>query len=40
MESFIQQINDARTSAGYDTDSSINSEDEMKIENEIKRHDS
>ena len=32
LESFIQQIKESRTASGYDTDSSLNSEDEQEIE--------
>lgn len=39
-ESFKLLIQESRSSTGNDTDSSINSEDEQKIENEIKRHNS
>ena len=41
MDTYIQMLRDMKVSASRsDTDSSINSEDEQRIENEIKRHDS
>lgn len=41
MDAYIQMLRDMKVSASRsDTDSSINSEDEQRIENEIKRHDS
>lgn len=41
-DSFMQTLTDIRmnSTARSDTDSSINSEDEQRIENEIKRHNS
>lgn len=41
MDSFMQALNDIRLNTSSRTDSdSMNSEDEYKIENEIKRHNS
>lgn len=41
MDSFMQTLNDIRLNTSSRTDSdSLNSEDEYKIENEIKRHNS
>jgi hypothetical protein len=41
LESFIQNLNEAKHSNSIRSDTdSINSEEESKIENEIKRHNS